>query len=177
MPLFLFAGISLSYATDFSLYNFGWPTIANETRSMASSLQLMDEHAEHRGKTPPSVEYVNQYLAGGEDPHDVLWILSRPRDMWGNPYRFRRDISLPGGTTIDFGIYSVGEDGVSASAGDDPDDLNSWNDACWEYYMQRDRIRLLRMHCVRGIPWALGLGVIFYLFAYCRQSRRAEPTG
>jgi hypothetical protein len=46
-----------------------------------------------------------------------------PVDPWGHPYQYRRDPSLMAG----FGLYCLGEDGVSYSQGNDPDDVNSWN--------------------------------------------------
>lgn len=46
-----------------------------------------------------------------------------PRDPWGNAYGYSvrpEDADRP------FNVYSCGEDGVSASAGNDPDDVGLW---------------------------------------------------
>lgn len=42
-------------------------------------------------------------------------------DGWGNPFGYR--LNPPGN---EYGIYSCGEDGVSHSHGEDPDDVNNW---------------------------------------------------
>jgi general secretion pathway protein G len=46
-----------------------------------------------------------------------------PLDPWQNEYRYVFDSTLTNG----FGLYSTGKDGVTASAGNDPDDYNTWN--------------------------------------------------
>jgi len=45
-----------------------------------------------------------------------------PLDPWGHPYLYLRNDRYSGG----FGIYSMGKDGISCSAGNDEDDLASW---------------------------------------------------
>lgn len=52
-------------------------------------------------------------------------------DPWGNSYRFVRN-QISGKDS--FGVYSVGRDGRSDSAGSDTDDLNSWDDTSGEIY-------------------------------------------
>lgn len=44
------------------------------------------------------------------------------KDPWGNPY-----VSLGAHAEDGFRIYSKGSDGISESAGMDPDDLNTWS--------------------------------------------------
>ena len=46
-------------------------------------------------------------------------------DPWGNEYHLLFSDEHPGDL---IGIYSTGPDGVSASKGNDPDDLSSWRD-------------------------------------------------
>jgi general secretion pathway protein G len=59
-----------------------------------------------------------------------------PRDGWGSQYIYVPDPELAEG----FGIYSCGRDGVSSSAGHDPDDLNTWSfEGSWHaYYGNRE---------------------------------------
>lgn len=60
-------------------------------------------------------------------PSEKRWaqvMKSIPSDAWGNPYRYLAGEGLKDG----FGLYSCGPDGVSLSAGNDPDDLNTWSD-------------------------------------------------
>jgi general secretion pathway protein G len=45
-----------------------------------------------------------------------------PVDPWQNEYHYVLDPTLSNG----FGIYSTGVDGVTVSAGNDPDDYNTW---------------------------------------------------
>jgi len=47
---------------------------------------------------------------------------STPYDLWDQPYQYIRDPMLSDG----YGIYSFGPDRRSASRGNDPDDLCSW---------------------------------------------------
>lgn len=42
-------------------------------------------------------------------------------DPWGNPYKFLR-------INREVHVFSVGEDGKSFTSGNDPDDINSWNE-------------------------------------------------
>jgi len=46
-------------------------------------------------------------------------------DPWGNPYQFS---ILDTGEKFIPMVYSMGADGVSASYGNDPDDISSWRD-------------------------------------------------
>jgi general secretion pathway protein G len=47
-----------------------------------------------------------------------------PIDPWNQPYRYVAGDGYPKG----FGIYCCGKDGLSATQGNDPDDINSWRD-------------------------------------------------
>ncbi len=79
---------------------------------------------------------------------------------------------MPDGTVTDSGVYSLSEDGVSASNGDDSDDLNSWDDQCYDFYRHRDRIRYYKSPFIAGIPRAIGLGIMFrHLSSTARLSR------
>jgi len=51
--------------------------------------------------------------------------------------------------TWDFRVYSMGQDGRSASGGNDPDDINSWDDHHSGFY-QRANVR----YCIRGLAIA-----------------------
>ncbi|WP_193211313.1 type II secretion system protein GspG [Luteolibacter marinus] len=59
-------------------------------------------------------------------PVDKPWIQlfdELPVDPWGKHYRYL----CPAETDVGFGLYSTGPDGASLSAGNDPDDWNSWS--------------------------------------------------
>jgi len=46
-----------------------------------------------------------------------------PLDPWGNPYQY----IAPSTTDGEFGLYSLGRDGISQTQGNDPDDINNWS--------------------------------------------------
>jgi general secretion pathway protein G len=63
-------------------------------------------------------------------PDEVPWRIfvdteHLPSDGWGNTYVYVLDAGLSGG----FGVYSCGRDGTTSSNGNDPDDLNTWDNA------------------------------------------------
>ena len=170
----MIAGFFISLTTDTAIYNYGWPSVVNKTRFMAGSLQQMDDSARRNAKPVASVEYVNSYLAGSSDPDDLLWLLSQPVDLWGQPYKCRRHIVMPDGTVTESGIYSLGEDGISTSNGNDPDDLNSWDEQCYSFYRRRDAVRYLLGRFIIGIPWAIGLGIIFRFLSSTARGHRSN---
>lgn len=72
-----------------------------------------------------------------------------PSDPWGNPYVFvNRDQDGVFGMRSRKHIYSMGEDGVSRSNGDDVDDINSWSPKLTEHY---DKQRLRRRFAVHFV--------------------------
>lgn len=85
------------------------------------------------GEAPLSVEEVDAWLAGHASKEIADRMPSDPeRDTWGRPYRC---VEIEGAEGVDrFGFYSLGRDGVSATSGDDPDDINSWSDRKTRYY-------------------------------------------
>jgi hypothetical protein len=46
-------------------------------------------------------------------------------DPWGHEYIYVYPCDY---SNCSYGIYSLGPDGVSETGGDDPDDLNSWDE-------------------------------------------------
>ena len=58
-----------------------------------------------------------------------------PTDSWGNPLQFVYDesgeLAVDGGAIL---AYSFGQDGKSKSKGNDPDDINSWDDHDIPFY-------------------------------------------
>lgn len=52
-------------------------------------------------------------------------------DHWGNPYIL---VAEDRDNKLWLGLYSMGRDGVTASSGNDPDDLNSWGKNGSDYY-------------------------------------------
>jgi hypothetical protein len=79
---------------------------------------------------------VDQWLAGLLPATHPAWQLLReaPKlDPWGNPYRCTRNIVRKDGSRVAIGIYSTGRDEVSVTSGNDPDDLNSWDEGTGKF--------------------------------------------
>ena len=106
---------------------------------------IIDLHAKvNRNEDLFSVDAINDWLAGtlpanhplSQELHDSPY-----NDPWGNPYRC---VSRNDNADNKLGVYSLGRDGTSDSLGNDHDDLNSWNEDCYRWYVrdinQRKRI-------------------------------------
>lgn len=79
------------------------------------------------GELPPPELGLQALVTRPESRADKRWIKVAdriPTDPWNRPYRYVAGDGYPGG----FGIYCCGKDGVSATRGNDPDDINSWGD-------------------------------------------------
>lgn len=93
-----------------------------------------------------------------EDLRRELFIMMTPdlaMDGWGNPFMFTAEYR---DDELWMGIYSNGQDGVSASRGNDPDDQNSWGQDGFDYYLPKIRRQNL-------IELAISGGVTFLFFA------------
>jgi len=88
-------------------------------------MQLLKTFEVDNGRLPTTAEGLNALISNPDPANLPNWrqLSSRvPDDPWGYPYQYVAQKSDGG-----FGIYSFGRDGVSRSAGNDPDDVNSWN--------------------------------------------------
>ena len=84
-------------------------------------------------------DVINQWLAGQLPANNPATQALREHpglDPWGNPYRCVRNVKLPEGGMQSIGVYSMGRDGVSETNGNDPDDLNSWDRDCSDWYIR-----------------------------------------
>lgn len=61
------------------------------------------------------------------------------RDSWGHYFAVRREGEMV------TGIYSLGQDGISQSGGDDRDDISSWNGVGEQYTQLRARLLAFRV--------------------------------
>ncbi|MDM4019634.1 hypothetical protein, partial [Roseiconus lacunae] len=59
-------------------------------------------------------------------------------DPWGNSYKLvmRQDAECDN-PEFSVHLYSKGEDGISRTDGDDPDDLNTWSNDYGQFYWRR----------------------------------------
>ena len=137
----------------------------NEIRQLDGAVeQYQIEHnrlpAEAEGLSP-----VADYVKGGRIPSD----------LWGNRYVYRS----PGvHGTNGYEIFSMGEDGRSKSGGNDPDDINLWDDADTKrekskYYGSSERERVWR----RAISFVVGFGFLCPVFWLIGNAISARKRG
>lgn len=106
-----------------------------------------------------------------ERPHDLpadfkwVQIMSKiPIDPWGAEYRYVLGEDYPDG----FGLYSRGPDGVSATLGNDEDDINSWSGPNKPGRMSGDEI------LVRSAGYGIMLAVGYFLGMASGSKRHTE---
>ncbi len=93
----------------------------------------------NKSRAPFDEVTINAWLAQQIPLTHPIWqrMVEHPGlDPWKRPYRCVRNRTLADGTLVDLGVYSMGKDGVSNSEGNDPDDLNSWNEQQGGYYYE-----------------------------------------
>jgi hypothetical protein len=111
------------------------------------------------------------------DTTDLLSSISSLRSMtdpWGKPYRFIDLDRQPDlGTDSRFHAYSTGEDGVTHSFGNDPDDINSWDPRSHSKNISRLNEQSRTAMYLRSIWFTpILLGVWFYRCRHPRPSGR-----
>ncbi len=115
-------------------------------------------------------------------PDDVLdysfSFLSRRKgyeDLWGASYRVIRE-KREGEDWI--GIFSLGHDGISKSGGNDPDDLNTWDQNSVDFYVDSLN-RYLRKRRIKDM-WIffpiilVGLLTFFEMMSWLKANRMPE---
>ncbi len=94
-----------------------------EKEILSLHLDINDYWITHRVFLMENEENAKAYFA--ELGFEICPQTSHPLDPWGNPYQIIiRDSS---NETKEVGVYSKGRDGISESTGNDPDDINSWD--------------------------------------------------
>lgn len=128
------------------------------------------------GRLPTQQEGLTALIQKPSDwPHEQPWepllIGNLPKDPWGYDYRY---VLMPG-RDAGFGIYSLGADGITASDGNDPDDLNTWDkNAPWLAYYKAECQE--RRPLVYLIPVAVAVVVGAFLFrAKQRRTGKLRP--
>jgi hypothetical protein len=126
--------------------------IAEEILPPASLLPLVptiDGYFQRKATIPPTLD-------AAWDAHFGKSLLL---DSWGQPYRcVERDNRVQ--------FYSCGQDGITQSAGNDPDDLNSWDEHAAEFYINQFReseLRKKRLESLGFMPLTLAFVVWFWV--------------
>lgn len=150
-------------------------TTGNQARSYANWI-------EHFDKEPYiSIDLINRWFAGEKitlDTNDVdllpgmLADVQAESDGWSRPFHCVRNQVSADGRVIKVGVYSFGEDGHSASEGNDPDDLNSWGPDSGNFYRSRANLRTLWAVIFLSLLFATP----FYLFLRNRRVARSHVS-
>jgi len=129
MALLALAGL-YTVVMDFRFVQVEWmynPAIPTE-KNMQVAAELFEEYKEKRGRYPLASEgwsaLADQFYVEGERQSDSIIGI---RDMWGNV------IIYVGNDGSSFELYSKGKDGLSHSNGNDPDDINTWDQSMGSY--------------------------------------------
>lgn len=152
--LLMFPALIVSYALAYGCasrmqtrHTVG-PTVWSESRKSLNLIQSNSFHSQAAfgASNASHAQLVNKWFRGeiNQLPQNLkrigLETLDR-QDIWGKPFCcvLLQDESPynPGSLIRYLGFYSCGEDGLSQSAGNDPDDLNSWNRMSGDIYFQR----------------------------------------
>jgi len=108
-------------------------------------------------------EGIDSSVWGG--PYYGKWV---PKDPWGNDYVY----VIPGkNNKLSFDLYSLGEDAQSATGGNDPDDVNSWDPESGSYYPLIDPIRtVIRYVTLLVVATVIVLRLVLGLVRrYCKR--------
>jgi type II secretion system protein G len=125
------------------------------------------------GRYPSQSEGLSLLVTGfpGETAKNSGYIKALPKDGWDRDFVYRFP-SLHNTNGPD--IYSLGEDGISKTGGNDPDDINNWSQGRpWSTYYNRPPL------LERLLPWLIGCGIVSvfgFLFLVGRNGRRADAT-
>ena len=142
-----------------ALRSFRWQ---QETNSVRHAQQWVEDSVRYCKYADITVsdETLNQWIRNRLSPDhpaaDVLMDPPRP-DAWGNLYRIQPRSSIDEKPMV----YSTGEDGLSNSDGNEPDDIASWDDERWQWYSRRQFTREISF-CM--IVSALITSVGFWLY-------------
>ena len=120
---------------------------------------------------------VNGWLARsnlGSNPFATAIGLESDLDPWGRPYVFLERSSPSKEIWDGMHIYSLGEDGRTDSQGDDPDDINTWYDRSFDFYVHRENRNTFNRHLKR-LTWLFPLACVALLASMRMLRRKAAP--
>ena len=173
----LIGGVAIAFAYQPAVIDPNWPRVVNKCHSIQHRIAETDRTRTNRGLDVVDVDTVNAWLAGDVSEEEQPLLGPQPElDAWKHPYRCVRDIRGADEAQIAVGAYSLGEDGVSNSNGNDPDDLNSWDPDCFEIYANRLTVRTWSFFAVKGLFSALCLYLLISLFFPERRPQRTRSS-
>ena len=149
------------------------------------NMMSIDYEMAQETKQTISVTKANQWFQGRLKAYNTSnwWLVTR-EDNWGNPIRCvaldEQNQPLPNvDSTMRYGFYSCGEDGISHSHGNDSDDLNTWNSTN-DYYVAWTKQWCRECYQRQALwltPWYFG-GILFFwwLNHFVRRQKFADVS-
>lgn len=139
---------------------------------------MIERAEEYNQDAELSEDMVNRFFSDELPPaiakQNNLWA-TRLKDPWGNPYRFVKNIQLENGETVPFGVYSLGSDQMSESCGNDPDDLNTWDESTGEFYNKQWEKEIHNECLVGGVYVTMFLYLGFFAIKGLAGVARKSP--
>lgn len=121
------------------LATFSWQRETNSVRHVQERIEDSVRHCELANITVADAtisDWIRNRLSPDDPAAEIL--MDPPRlDAWGNPYRIQSRTNLD----EKLRVYSTGEDGLSNSDGNDPDDIRSWDEERCRWYSRRQFAR------------------------------------
>lgn len=141
-----------------------WHSESSAVRRVAR--QLTERCAyEANARLRAAPERLQQWLIDGLEPEGAFLPKPAGTDTWGNHYRLALHDS-DSSEMDQVRIYSLGEDGKTATDGNDPDDINSWTDSNTQFYDQRQAYRLIWATLALGVLCGVVVWLILFRVLY-----------
>jgi len=148
-----------------ALLTFPWQRETNSVRHAQQWIEDAVRFCKHANITVTD-DTINDWIRNRLSPNAPAaeFLMDPPQpDAWGNPYRIQSRETYDENPRV----YSTGEDGVSNSDGNDPDDIRSWDEERWRWYSRRQFTRdILFCMIVSALITATG----FWLFSFKPKS-------
>ena len=153
--VFISAAYTLSAQFKSGFTDYVYTDAVSEMRSIQRGLEAFQSMY---GRYPPENDWMNELIPAGREVintnHRIFAELNGGNDAFGNPWAYRH----PGlHHPESFDLYSMGEDGISESGGNDPDDIAFWHHPVrWRYHYEDD----FRISVLAGLA-GLVAGLVF----------------
>ena len=160
-----------AYYSDFRISYKYFKTRAQINSVETALLQFENTY----GIMPSSDNWRNELLGNDKviiNTHKIHFVnIEDYKDPWGNEIR----AIIPGiNNKSGIDVYSVGEDGVSETNGNDPDDMNTWSKSHEGQYYQR---KIMMGKIYELIIGGLFCSLIAFIFIYgLTKKRTTNPT-
>jgi hypothetical protein len=175
-PAYLLAVAWAEWLDSCRLPNYHFAAAANDVRQFHLQVQYADDIDQNN---VINADVVNQWFEQSLPAGHSAWrlLVEKPcLDRWGNPYRCVQNVTTDAGSHSALGVYSTGRDGESKTNGNDPDDLNSWNEYPDKFYRAELRSADRKEFAIQGAwltPFTYA-GLLIVVAGWKRFSRRTD---